>query len=251
MKKPMKAILLDLDGTVYYGNKLIPGAYESIQYFRNCGLQVLFLTNNSTKTRRQIQEKLVRMGIECNEDKIYTSGYAAALYVRQQGYKSVYIFGADALREEFLKEQIDIRNDAEILVIGYDTSFDYQKLTEALQVALHAKVLIACNKERNYPGEDAKLLPGCGAMVGALEGSVGRKVDHIVGKPNKMMLELICKEHDFNKDDIIVVGDTYDSDIAMSIEYGCRSIYISDKKKENVITAKSIKDIPKLLKKMF
>lgn len=243
MYEDIKAVLFDLDGTIYYGSKLIDGADKVVNAFRDSGKIVLFMTNNSTKSRNQICEKLAGMGVECRKEEIYTSGYAAALYAKKKGYSSVYIFGTDALEAEFFETGIISSDRADVVVIGYDMEFNYKKLTKALQVAFDAKALIACNREKNYPGENAMRMPGCGAMVAALEGSLGKTVDYVVGKPNPLLLDIICSEQNFNKNDILVIGDTYESDIEMSNLYGCRSIYIGNEVHKNTVTVSRINDI--------
>lgn len=243
MYESIKAVLFDLDGTVYYGSKLIDGADSVIQKFRDAGKHVFFMTNNSTKSRREICEKLSGMGLECSREVIYTSGYAAALYAKKKGYHTVYIFGTGALESEFDELGIHHSEEAEVVVIGYDMQFNYQKLTEALQVAFRAKALIACNKEKHYPGEGAVRMPGCGAMVGALEGSLGRTVDYVVGKPNPLLLDIICSQRNLKKEEILVIGDTFESDIQMSKLYGCQSIYIGNEIHENTVTVLCVKDI--------
>jgi HAD superfamily hydrolase (TIGR01450 family) len=243
MIEKVKAVLFDLDGTVYYGSKLIEGADQVIQAFRDKGKRIFFMTNNSTKSRRQIYEKLVGMGLKCSLEEIYTSGYAAAVYAKYMGYKTVYVMGTTSLAQEFNEIGVKVDAQADVLVIGYDEEFNYKKLTDALQVALQAKAMIACNKEKHYPGENAKRMPGCGAMVGALEGCVGRKTDYVVGKPNPLLLDIICGQQNLTKEEIMVIGDTYESDIEMSNEYGCKSIYIGDEYHENVVRVAAIKDI--------
>lgn len=228
MFEQIKAVLFDLDGTIYYGSQLIAKADQVVQAFKNAGKQVYFMTNNSTKSRQQICDKLLGMGLDCGKEQIYTSGYGAALYAQNNGYKSIYVFGTDALKQEFAQMGIETSSKAEVVVVGYDMDFDYAKLTDALQVALNAKIIIACNRERHYPGEGAKRFPGCAAMVGALEGSLGREVDYVVGKPNPLLLDIICTQQNLKKEEILVVGDTYESDIQMAEEYGCESIYIHD-----------------------
>lgn len=243
MYENIKAVLFDLDGTVYYGSKLIDGADSVIQAFKDSGKEVYFMTNNSTKSRRQIFDKLYGMGLPCNEEDIYTSGYAAALYAKEKGYDAVYIFGSGALEGEFKSLGIEVSDQAKVVVIGYDMNFDYKKLTDALQVAFNAEVMIACNKEKNYPGENGVRMPGCGAMAGALEASLGREVDYIVGKPNPLLLDIICSQRKLKKDEILVIGDTYESDIEMSISYGCESIYIGKEVYGDTDRVEDIRDI--------
>ena len=243
MFEETKAVLFDLDGTIYYGSKLIDGADRVVEKFRELGKKVYFMTNNSTKTRKQICEKLRDMGLFCEVEEIYTSGYAAALYTKEKGYQDVYVFGTDALVNEFVDMGIQVSDEAEVLIIGFDAALNYQKLTDALQAALKAEIIIACNKEKNFPGEDAKRMPGCGAMVGALEGSIGRTVDYVVGKPNPLLLDIICTQRKLQKSEILVIGDTYESDIQMSQEYGCQSVYIGDENLGKVRRVSKIKDI--------
>ncbi len=242
MFEEIKAVLFDLDGTIYLGNQLIPGAKEVVDKFRSQGKNIFFMTNNSTKSRKQIYEKLVGMGLQCNLNEIYTSGYAAALYAKRQGYSQVYISGTDGLKSEFTASGINVCDSADVMVIGYDMSFDYEKMTEALRVGLLAKIIIACNKERHYPVEGGKRLPGCGAMVGAIEGSLGRKVDYVVGKPNPLLLDIICRHNGLESKELLVIGDTYESDILMSIEYGSQCVYIGEQN-EDIMKVSDIKQL--------
>ena len=110
MFEQIKAVLFDLDGTIYYGSKLIDGADQVVDAFRRQGKEIFFLTNNSTKTRSQIHDKLLKMGLSCNEDEVYTSGYATGLYIKKQEYKDVYVFGTQALKSEFEKMGIRVTN---------------------------------------------------------------------------------------------------------------------------------------------
>lgn len=241
--KNIRAVLFDLDGTIYYGSKLIPGADEVVRRCRELGKQVYFMTNNSTKTRKQIWEKLTGMGLACSYEDVYTGSYAAALYAHQMGYKTVYIMGSDALAEEFAGLGVTVSDHAEVVIVGYDMDFNYQKLTDALQVALRADKIIACNLEHHYPGENAKRMPGCGAMVGALEGSLGRKVDYSVGKPNPLLMDIICQDKGLKPEEIIVVGDTYASDIVMAHKYGSRAVYIGEEYHEDTNCVRKISEL--------
>lgn len=247
MYEQIKAVLFDLDGTVYYGNQMIEKADRVVERFREIGKRVYCMTNNSTKSRQQICEKLAGMGLMFQKEQIYTSGYAAALYARERGYKSVYVFGTESLKEEFEELGIKASEAAEVVVVGYDMEFNYQKLTDALQAALQADTIIACNKEKYYPGEGAKRMPGCGAMVGALEGSLGRTADYVIGKPNPLLLDVICTQQKLRKEEILVVGDTYESDIQMAQDYGCQSIYIGKTTEETLGSIKKVNHIKEIL----
>lgn len=251
MLENIKAVVFDLDGTIYYGSKMIDGVEETLEYMKKLGKRVFFLTNNSTKTRKQVFEKLVKMGVKCELEQVYTSGYVASIYAEKEGLKNIFIFGSDNLKSEFENRGIEVVTDEEVaenLLIGYDTNFTYEKVTQALHVALKGNTIIACNKERHFPGENARRLPGCGAMVGTIELCTNKEVDFVIGKPNTLMLEFLAEEYKLTKDQILMVGDTYESDIAMADKYGCKSILISDEEYENTIIIKKIEEITGLVK---
>ncbi|ODA39141.1 HAD-IIA family hydrolase [Desulfosporosinus sp. BG] len=242
-------VVFDLDGTVYYGSKKIPGANETIGYFREMGKHVYFVTNNSTKTRRQIFEKILSMGIDCQHEEVLTSGYMAALYAKRQEMKDIYIFGSENLKHEFEDQGLAVEQSesAENLLIGYDPNMTYKGLTSALQVALHAKCIMACNRERTFPGDGERCMPGCGAMTASIEWCANRECDVIIGKPNTFMLDLLVEMNGYVYNRILVIGDTYESDIEMAKRAGCPSILISRQKYDGTLYVDTIGDISKLL----
>ncbi len=252
MLKAINAVVFDLDGTIYYGNDIIKGAKETINKMKALNKKVFYLTNNSTKSRKQIYNKLKDMGIECNIDDIYTSGYVAAVYAKNEGIKNIFILGSANLKDEFILKGIEVVEDenlAENLLIGYDTELDYEGLTKALNVALKGNTIIACNKERHFPGDKARRMPGCGAMVSAIEHCTNRKVDYLIGKPNTLMLDVLSARNRLKKDEILMVGDTYESDIVMAKKFGCKSVLI-DKNCDNrdCLVINKIEELVNLIK---
>ena len=107
------------------------------------------------------------MGVDCRMDEVLSSGFLATSYVKRHNLKNIYIFGSSNLIEEFEEQGIPVtqNENAENLLIGYNPQMTYDQLTIAVNVALHAKRIIACNRERVYPGPNAKIMPGCGAMM--------------------------------------------------------------------------------------
>lgn len=243
------AVLFDLDGTIYYGSKIIPGANETIAFFRKHNKKVFFTTNNSTKTRQQIYERLINMGVDCRLEEVLTSGYLATLVAKERKMKDIYIFGSKNLINEFLEQGIVVNQEenAKNLLIGYNPEMTYEDLTKALQVALHAKLIVACNRERVYPGENARMMPGCGAMTAPIEWCANRECDLIVGKPNSLMIELLSEREKISPERLLVIGDTYESDIIMANSAGSLSILLSkDKRNSDTVTVDSIADVPSL-----
>lgn len=241
----IKAAFFDLDGTVYYGEKLIEGANDVINKFRDNNINIFFLTNNSTKTRKDIYSKLTRIGVDCRLEEVVTSGYIATLYAKKQNMKDVFVFGSEGLKNEFKVQGIHTieTDEAHNLVIGYNPYFTYEQVAKAMRVAFNAQHIIACNKERFFPGENAVLMPGCGAMVAPIEWCANREVDYVIGKPNTLMLEILCENNGYSPKEIIMIGDTYDSDIVMANKFGCKSICIGKNVYCDTMCVKNTRDI--------
>jgi len=244
----IKVVLMDLDGTVYRGNELIPGADSAIRSIRDC-MELVFFTNNSGSTRKEIAGKLESMGITCTEDDVLSSGYMAAVYAKENRLEDVYVCGTDSLREEFRAQGIKMAepSDARCTVVGFDPEFDYGKLAMGVRAAMRSERLIACNKERIFPCGDG-MCPGSGAMVSSAEFCSGKDADLIVGKPNTLMLDLVTKRYSVDRSEILVVGDTYESDIVMADAYGARSVLIGDRQ-GRCMSLDSISELPDFIRK--
>lgn len=249
MFEETKAVLFDLDGTIYYGSRIIDGANDAIRHCRDLGKRVFFLTNNSTRTRRQIHEKLRGMDIDCEFEEILTSGYVAALYARREQFANIYLCGSSNLADEFDALGIPIADveHAHNLFIGYDPEFTYEKLTSAVRVALHAEKIIACNKERTFLGEGALPFPGCGGMVAPIEWCSGRMADYVIGKPNTLMLDMMSERLGLSPSEMLVVGDTYESDILMANKFGAHSVLIGTQEYGDTVTIERIGELVNLV----
>ena len=249
MFESTKAVFFDLDGTIYYGSKIIDGANEAIEHCRARGKRVFFLTNNSTKTRQQIFDKLRGLGVACECDEIVTSGYVAALYAQREGLQDIYLCGSEHLAREFeaLGVAVVDAQHARNLLIGYDPAFDYAKLTQAVRVALRAQRIIACNKEKVFQGEGAQWFPGCGGMVAPIEWCAGRTSDYVIGKPNTLMLRIVGDMLELSASEMLVVGDTYESDILMANRYGSPSVLISDREYDDTVSISNIVELAHLI----
>jgi len=222
-----KLFAFDLDGTLYFGDEAVPGAPELVAHLRK-NHQIAFFTNNSSKTDGEVREKLERLGFGVRPGEVHASSSAAARYLGEAGIDDLYVVGADSLRREL--EQAGLRvveaGRASNLVVGLDHDFSYKKIAAALSVLLRGGRFIACNEDARFPVGRGAYLPGCGAMVGAIAAASGRRPDFIVGKPNDYMLAAIAGACSVAAREIVVVGDSFESDIAMARSYGCRAVLI-------------------------
>lgn len=247
----IKAVAFDLDGTIYFGEELAEGALELISKLKEKGVRVFYFTNNSSKSRNQIFEKLTKLGIKTELASVYNSGYAASIYAEEKGYKKIYCCGAKGLTDQFVEKGlnvVDCKAVADAVFVGLDIDFNYKKLADVLGVIKRSNAdFIACNVDKNYPIENEVLMPGCGSIVAAIETCAEQKIQFITGKPGFYMLDLLVKDHNLNKSEILVIGDSYESDIAMAKSYGCESVLISKKKIDEVFTIDKIQNLIPLI----
>lgn len=249
--RDISGIAFDLDGTVYEGSSLCPGAKATVEHFTKKGAGIFFFTNNSAKTRVEIREKLVKLGIEAEISRIYSSAYAAGVYLKRRKFSPIYCLGTAGLKNELSCAGIEClektSDRAKAVIVGMDPGFDYEKLAAALNVVNKTGApIIACNLDRNYAVEDGRIMPGCGPIAAALEFAAGRKIDAVVGKPEGFMLDLLCEDWNVGIKKMLIVGDTYDSDIAMAKRKGCKSVLISSKTPDKSIVV--IRQIDELIK---
>ena len=242
----IKAVILDLDGTVYEGNRLIDGADSAIEEMRKMGMAVIFCTNNSSRPAKDISDKLKSMGIPCDVNDIVSSASLAIDYTLSNHLERIYFCGSDMMREELIRRGIMLCSPEECkhLIIGMDSEYNYAKMTAGVRAALKAERIIICNEDRLYPAEDG-LKPGCGAIVHSLLFATGRDYDINLGKPETAMMSFISRTYGFMPEEMMVVGDSECSDVAMAKAFGSPAILIGR-------NLGSLKDVPsKLLSTHF
>jgi len=226
MSRQIKVIAFDLDGTLYLGNEAVEGAVETLAALEKSGLDIVYFTNNSAKTNRQIEIKLCSLGFNATERNTYTASYACSRYLEREGIDEVYLIGSDDFGNDLKHRGIKIvePEQARAVVVGLDLGLTYERIAGALHAIRKGARLVVANLDASYPIECGQRLPGCGAMVGAVVGATGHEPDFIAGKPNTYMLELLCTDLGVGPDEICVVGDSIESDIEMAKRFRCTSI---------------------------
>jgi len=239
-----KAVIFDLDGTIYFGDNLAPHVSDVLKYLKENNYEIIFFTNNSTKSRMTILKKLNNLGIDTDISRVYTSSYASIKYLSENSVANVFLIGSEDFQKELNDFNINVVSETECdaVVVGLDTNFNYDTISKALIAITNGKKLIVSNIDKNFPIENGVLMPGANAIVGAIIGCSGTEVDCIIGKPNTYLLESIVGDFNLNKNNIWVVGDGIDSDIAMANNYGCKSFLVHSNNK-------SLKDLIALIEK--
>ncbi|HEV8441583.1 MAG TPA: HAD-IIA family hydrolase [Methylomirabilota bacterium] len=220
--------LFDLDGTVYLGERLIPGAGEAIGALRKDGRRVAFLSNKPLYTRADYADKLTRLGVPTEPDEVINSSLVLARHLAGLDPGApVYVIGEPPMRAEMRAHGFDVRDGADVrwVVIAFDRTFTYAKLDTALQAVKRGARLIATNPDRTCPVEGGEI-PDCAGMIAAVEAVTGKTVETIVGKPSPIILEVALAALGVAAGDAVIVGDRIETDITMGKRLGLGTILV-------------------------
>lgn len=228
--KDIRGFIFDLDGTVYLGNKLIPGARETIALLRSQGKKVIFLTNYPLEKRLEKIEKFKKLGIEADIEDVINSIYVLTEYLTDIGPNLRIL----PIAERVLIQKLEARGhvisydpkNVDYVVISWDREFNYEKLNLALQAVRHGAKMIATNPDRTCPVEDGEVVPDAAGMIGAIEGVTGKKVDLMVGKPSLIMANFAIKSLGLKPHECIMVGDRIETDMLMGQNAGMRTAWV-------------------------
>ncbi|MCG7346514.1 TIGR01457 family HAD-type hydrolase [Sporosarcina sp. ACRSL] len=235
------AVCFDLDGTVYRGNEVIPEAVTLIEKLQRGGIEPYFVTNNSSSTTQQFQTKLLRMGIQTKPEQIMTSAIASAKYCKEHyDGASIMMIGEEGLEEALVSEGFQLTTqNPDVVVVGIDRSITYEKLAAASLAIRAGAHFIATNGDRAFPTEKG-LVPGNGSFVKLLETTTDCKATY-VGKPEPHMLHFI-QQKGYRKDEMIMIGDNYETDIQAGIRFGIDTIHVEG----GVTSAETVRKQPSL-----
>ncbi len=210
--------IFDLDGTVYLGERLLPGAAEAIAMLRARGAGVVFLSNKPIQRREAYAAKLARLGIPvAREDVINSSLVLARRLAHEAPGARVFAIGEPPLLEELADAGLAIEDDPariEWVIASLDRQFDYRKLDVGYKALARGARFCATNPDRTLPLEGEQL-PDCAAMIAALEACSGRQVEWVAGKPSAVMLETALERLGCAPQDCLMVGDRLETDVEM------------------------------------
>jgi phosphoglycolate/pyridoxal phosphate phosphatase family enzyme len=225
---PYRGWLFDLDGTVYLGERLIPGAGEAIAALRADGRRVAFLSNKPLQTRGDYALKLARLGVPAQPDDVINSSLVLARHLRALDPGApVFVIGEPPMIAEMRAHGFEVRDDERVrwVVIAFDRTFSYAKLNTALQAVKGGARLIATNPDRTCPVEGGEI-PDCAGMIAAVEAVTGKQVEAIVGKPSPIILEVALAALGVPVAEAVMVGDRIETDIAMGKRLGLATILV-------------------------
>ena len=222
----IKAVFLDLDGTIYLGDSLIDGALDFLGRLQERGIKRYFLSNNSSKSVEQYVEKLRDLGIDADKDEVLLSTHDLISWLRKKEVTSTFLVGTEGMRSMLEEEGIETCSEQpEFVVLGYDTEISYEKLATA-SIHLHEGVqLVASHPDMVCPSPRGGL-PDSGAYMSLFKATTGVGPVHICGKPNKGMILHKVEDLGLKPSECCMVGDRLYTDIEMADRAGVYGILV-------------------------
>lgn len=218
---------LDLDGTVYLGERWIDGALDFLGKLEATGRKYIFMTNNSSRSSGDYFEKLRHMGLELGEDSLITSGQATIRFL-QRDYegKTVFLMGNPSLAREFLDSGVKLEDKhPDVVVTAFDTTLNYKKMCKVCDFLREGMPFIATHPDINCPTETG-FVPDVGSFHALIEASTGRKPDIIIGKPNREIIDAMLEKTGAKAENTAVIGDRLYTDVAAGVGNGLTGILV-------------------------
>ncbi len=233
-----KGFICDMDGVIYHGNKILPGAVEFIKWLQDNNKEYLFLTNNSGKTPKELNQKLERMGVEVSDEHFYTSALATAEFLKAQAPGcSAYVIGEAGLLNALYNAGITMNDvNPDYVVVGEGPNYTLESITKAVNLIIGGAKLIGANSDVSGNIENG-IAPACRALIAPIEMATGKQA-YFCGKPNPLMMRTGLKLLGCHSEDAVIIGDRMDTDIIAGTESGVDTVL--------VLTGVSDRNTPKM-----
>lgn len=229
MDSVFEGAVLDLDGTIYRGEKALPGAAEAITRLRNAGIRTLFFSNNPTKSKPAYAERLGAFGIEVDPNEVCSAGTVTTQYLeREHADETVFLIGAEGLERQFEAAGIELVADAttaDILVVSWTRDFGYGDLLAGYRAIESGATFYGTDPDRLIPAADG-MVPGSGAIINAVAGTIEQKPTKILGKPSGEAQKAALDALGVPPERCLVVGDRLDTDIALGERAGMTTVLV-------------------------
>lgn len=223
----IKCFIVDMDGTFYLGDSLLPGAEEFACCVEESGRRFFFFTNNSSHNEEECLEKLRKYGYDAPDGSVIISSHVTIDFLkRNRPGKTVYLLGNENLTGDFIKAGITLtEDDPDIVVLGFDTTLTYEKINKAANFLAAGKEYIATHPDNNCPLKNG-FMPDTGSMIAMFERSTGRVPDLIMGKPYAYTVDYVTNRIGCEREEVAFVGDRLETDIAIGVKNGLKACLV-------------------------
>lgn len=231
-----KIAFLDLDGTIYMGDALIPGAKDFLEFLEKKGISYYFLSNNSSRSKADYVKKLAGLGIFTDEKGIILSTDGVIEFLIEKNIRGIYVVGTKSMKDMFIDEGFEIESpNPSFVVLGFDTELTYEKLKKAALFMQNGVDLIATHPDFVCPTPEG-FIPDTGAMIALFEKATNKKPMKIFGKPNPEMIGHILKKSSTPPEHVVMIGDRIYTDMELARRVPCDSILVlsGETKREDI-----------------
>lgn len=247
--KDIKAFIFDMDGVFYKSDHILPGGKDMIKFLQSKNTPFAFYTNNSRKTPSEYVKKLANMDIHVKEEQIFTAGVMAKEYIKRlYPQKSLKIYGSRGLKKLFNYQEV---NDPDVVLVGMDNGINFKDLSDMKDLAQGGKEFVFTNPDRFIPTNHGYEFE-CGLIIEILEKFCIKK-PVVIGKPSIFGYNVILEFLKIKKQNIAMVGDTYETDIKGAIDAGITPIHLNTSDKsynQNPLKSHEMKNLEELLDKI-
>lgn len=221
-----KGFIIDMDGVIYHGNRLLPGAKEFVEWLYREEKEFLFLTNSSRYTPKELQKKLEWMGLDVDQSHFYTSALATAAFISTQTPEATaYAVGEHGLQNALYDSGITVNEiHPDYVIIGEADNYCYDHIVKATKFVNDGARLIGTNYDLTGPVEGG-IVPACRALMAPIELATGKQA-YYVGKPNALMMRTGLRILGVHSEDAAIIGDRMDTDIVAGIESGLDTVLV-------------------------
>ncbi len=231
--KQIRHVVLDMDGTIYLGERVFACTQPFLDLIRSVGIGHSFITNNCSRSVDQYVTKLSGMGITATVEDIFTSSHATIEFLRSEypDVNRVFVLGTPSHREEmraagFAIAHLGTDHEPDAVVVGFDTGLVYEDLCQAAYWISCGKRFLATHPDRVCPAEGKTVLPDCGAICACIEHATGIAPHAVLGKPSPRMIDGVMQRHGLQATQLAVVGDRLYTDIEMARQSGALSVLV-------------------------
>ncbi|MDX9801524.1 MAG: HAD-IIA family hydrolase [Spirochaetia bacterium] len=213
-----KAFICDMDGVIYHGNHILPGVHEFVNWLQKENKKFLFLTNSSSKTPRELREKMLRLGLDIGEEHFYTSALATAAFLKTQKKNgSAYVIGDAGILNALYNAGYSVNeSNPDYVVVSETDNYNFSNLSKAAKLVANGAKLIGTNPDLTDPSEKG-IIPATGSLIAPIILTTGCQA-YFIGKPNPLMMRTALKILSTQRENTVIVGDRMETDIVAGIE---------------------------------